>query len=63
MAKLIKQYENGTDFTVCVWESKKGDFPVTTFDTVSRKHFDVDRFTNQDDAIKAARKRNNAYKI
>ena len=63
MAKLLKKYETDTDFTICVSESKAGYYYVTTYDHVSREHSDATRFSGYADAIVAAKRRADGYKI
>ncbi len=61
--KLIKQYENDTDFSICVWEMKNGYYAVTTYDRVTKKHSDAEYFAFLDWAQERAVERNKEYAI
>lgn len=63
MNTLIKRLENGTDFDVCVFQSPKGCFYVTSYDTISRKHVKEGTFPDKTAALRAASKLNREYMI
>lgn len=63
MSKLIKRLENGTDFEVCVFETKKNGFAVTIWDSVARKHQTNCLRPTLDEASAVAEELNNGYKI
>lgn len=61
MAKLIKRFENNTDFDVCVWLVKSGKYVVTTYDIVNKTHEKQGSFDSSEEAIKSAEQINKGY--
>lgn len=59
--KLIKQFENGTDFSVCVIALENGTYVVTIYDFVKKQHDLKGKYTNANEALDAARKINQGF--
>lgn len=60
--RLLKHYENGTDFDVCVYEMSSGKYVVTVYDFVYRKHEVKGRFDDFNESNIFAKKINNGFK-
>ena len=62
-ANLLKQYENDTDFTICLYQMPNGVFVVTEYDFVKQKHKKIGEFKTFDTADEFAEKENEKFKI
>ena len=61
-SKLIKQFENDTDFSICVFQMENGQYVVTEYDFVDKKHQVKGKFNNETEALMTAKKLNNSFK-
>ena len=59
--KLLKQYENDSDFIICVYEMPNNTFAVTSYDTIDRKHKKEKEFNTFEEALSFAKKINKEY--
>ena len=63
MSKLVKRLQNGTDFEVCVFETKKNGFAVTIWDSVAREYQTDCLRPTLEEAVSKAEELNESYKI
>lgn len=62
--KLVKRFENDTDFDVCVFKDDRHHY-ITIYDCVSQKHTLKKKYTtvNEKNVLADAEELNNSYKI
>jgi major membrane immunogen (membrane-anchored lipoprotein) len=61
--KLIKQFENGTDFSICVIDMQNGTYVVTEYDFVNKKHELKGKYNDKNQALMAAKEINKSFKV
>ena len=59
--RLVKQFENGTDFSVCVIQLENGIYAVTEYDFVNKKHELKGKYKDEAEAIVAAKEINRSF--
>ena len=61
--KLIKQFENGTDFSICVIDMQNGTYVVTEYDFVNKKHELKGKYNDKNQALMVAKEINKSFKV
>lgn len=61
--KLIKQFENGTDFSICVIDMQNGTYVVTEYDFVNKKHELKGKYNDKKQALMVAKEINKSFKL